>query len=322
MAVIDRNDAIWYYRLGGQTLGPVPWTEIETLIADTLEADHLLVARGGDQAWMTAAEALSRFPELAGAAAAPPSAPSPAGEPAVALPRPTARSATGGWVPEHGLGRWITQAWEMVIEDLWPWVGALLLSGLVGSVSVGILGPPLTAGLYMMALRRFDGRRLRAGDVFEGFTRFWPSWGLTLLMMVPMFVLMLPFFAIVLGVVLAATQMDERVMPFAMVGVWALYPVLWLAMLGVQVIFFYSWTLVADGRGAWEAIVGSWEKVRQQFWSYLGMYLLLTMLAGAGAYACYWGCSSPGRCCPARRWRPTSGTSAVRGVRRPRERDG
>lgn len=47
--------------------------------------------------------------------------------------------------------------------------------------------------------------------------------------------------------------------------------------------------LVAVGHGSWEAVVLSWEKVRTQFWSYLGMYILLTIIAGIGANLCYVG---------------------------------
>jgi hypothetical protein len=36
-------------------------------------------------------------------------------------------------------------------------------------------------------------------------------------------------------------------------------------------------------------VVGSWEKVRLRFWSYLGMFLLLTIIAGLGSYAFYVG---------------------------------
>jgi len=47
--------------------------------------------------------------------------------------------------------------------------------------------------------------------------------------------------------------------------------------------------LVAEGVGAWDAVVGSWEKVSRQFWSYLGIYIVLTLLASIGSYACYVG---------------------------------
>lgn len=283
---VDRNEAAWYYRLGEQTLGPVPWTEIEALIGDSAEAYDLLVARGGEQTWRSAAEVLAAHPELTrDPVPAPEGAPAPPAEEAPAHVR-----VGPGAVPiEFGIGRWITQAWEVVISDLWAWVGAVALVFLVGGLTMGIAAMPMTVGLYMMALRRFAGHPVGAGDVFLGFQRFWSAIGLWLLMAVPMTVRILPFAAIVLLIVAGSQSLDERVMPFLIIGFWAIYPILWLVMLGVQTIFFWSAVLVADGHGAWEAIVLSWEKVRTQFWSYLGMFVLLTVVAGIGANACYVG---------------------------------
>lgn len=301
MAPVGRDDVIWYYRLGGQSLGPVAWTAIEELTTDTIDARDLLVARGGDTTWISAAEAVATFPELA---APPPPAREPAPEDAgwivdeaqaarpaapppltVHAPRPM---PSAGRVPEPGLGKWIGQAWEMVIEDVWPWVGAMLLMFLISGVSFGICGPPLTIGMYMMALKRFDGRTLGAGDVFDGFSRFWSAWGAHLLMLLPMLVLAIPVMAIIFGGVLATERSDEFA-PFMILGIYALYPIIYLAMLFVQTVFFYAWVLVAEGEGAWEAVVASWDKVKLQFWSYLGIYIVLTLLASIGSYACYVG---------------------------------
>ncbi len=287
----SHDEVIWYYRLGEQTLGPVAWAEIEELIADTIDARDLLVARGGDQTWMSAAEALDESPEPADAAPvtdAEPEEPAAGPEASAELP-PLGAISPGGVTPEPGLGKWIGQAWEMVIEDVWPWIGAVLVWTLLTPVTLGIAGPPLQIGLYCMALKRFDGERIAVGDIFEGFGRFWSAWGLTLLMMVPAVVLMLPFIGIIFAIVLAGHDGGEEIMPFMMMGMYALYPAIYLLMLAVQTIFFYSSVLVADGLGAWEAVTGSWEKVRQEFWSYLGIYIVLTILAGAGAYLCYVG---------------------------------
>ncbi len=50
------DEAIWYYRPGTRTLGPVAWTKIERLTADGTDPRNLLVARGSDQTWMSAAD--------------------------------------------------------------------------------------------------------------------------------------------------------------------------------------------------------------------------------------------------------------------------
>jgi len=88
MAPLSRDDVIWYYRLGGQSLGPVAWAAIEELTTDTIDARDLLVARGGDTTWISAAEAAETFPELAAA-------------PEPAEPEPARGPETAGWVVDE-----------------------------------------------------------------------------------------------------------------------------------------------------------------------------------------------------------------------------
>lgn len=331
---MNRQDAVWYYRLGGQTLGPVAWTDIEQLTRDTIDAQDLLIAQGGDEQWRSAAEVLETNPELAGEAEEPAApAPEPAGDfemppdepaqwevlaekpspaagdvldravgvrdtgraPAAVVQTPpmdaVSAGAYGAFTPEPGLGKWIGQAWEMVINEIWAWVGALLLMMLVSIVTLGIAGPPLTTGLYIMALKRYRGEQISPGDIFAGFSRFLDSWGLALVMMVPALLIMAPvmiLFAIPAISASGGGNMEDIAVGIGM-GAQFLMPVLWLLILGVQTIFFYSWILVADGRGAWESVTGSWDRVKRDFWSYLGIWLVLSILASAGSYACYIG---------------------------------
>jgi len=57
-ATTGGEEVVWHYQLGGRDLGPVSWAEIEEMFADTADAEHLLVAREGDEAWRPAADAI------------------------------------------------------------------------------------------------------------------------------------------------------------------------------------------------------------------------------------------------------------------------
>lgn len=291
MSEINRDEVAWYYRLGGHTLGPVSWVEIEQLTRDSMDADKLLVARGGDEKWKSAADVLAERPELAAEPEAPATepvaAPVPVGAPAQPL-----RAAGGAFIPVHGLSQWISQAWEMVIGEVWPWVGAMLLWTLIGGVTIGIASPPLMVGLYMMALERFAGKPLKPSDIFTGFSRFLPAWGLTLVMSIPGLLIVMPAVILIVIPVIAAggdSDITETIGVGMAMGMQLLMPVLWLLIVGIQAIFFYAFVLVAEGRGAWESVVLSWEKVKPDFWSYVGMFLILSFVSSLGSYACYVG---------------------------------
>ncbi|MGC9319250.1 MAG: GYF domain-containing protein [Armatimonadota bacterium] len=294
---MERDEVAWYYRPGGETLGPVSWREIEAMLADTFDADTLLVARGGDEGWSTAADAMRQHPELASGEPAPSAAAEEVIDEAGAedwtlsdLDQEPRAVPTGGMTPQHGLGKWLGQAWEMVIGDIWVWVTAMLLVILVSAVTLGIAGPPLSVGLYIMSLRSFDRREIAPHDVFRGFSRFWSAWGVTLIAMVPAVLLAAPLMILIAVPVLRPLNPSaEELTPLVLSGIYLLIAVLHLLRLAIQTIFFYSWALVAEGYGAWEAVVGSWTKVRVYFWSYLGMFVLLTIIAGLGSCAFYVG---------------------------------
>lgn len=273
---MQRDEPIWYYRLGDQTLGPVTWAEIERLTEDTVPAEDLLVARGGDAGWRPAADVMTRS-EVPASGTAP--------------DRAEARTG-GGFEPKHGLGRWLDQAWRMVIDEIGVWVGAGLLMFFVSVLTLGILGPPLWVGYYRLALKRFRGQETSPMDVFEGMPYFLPAWGLALINMIPTLVLLAPMFGMIAFMIVsteAGGAPPDELMPFMMMGWWLVYPVIYALMLAIQAILFYAWVLIAEDYGAWEAVVASWEKVSADFWSYLGMSVLLTVIAGLGVQLCYLG---------------------------------
>jgi len=326
---VNRDEAVWYYRLGGQTLGPVSWVEVEQLTRDTIDAGELMVARGGDAGWTKAADVAAANPELAPAAApvAPvaPQAEEPAAaeadwsaigepepEPAAtedvpwATPEPSGAAAdvlggaavardvgrpavapqvqrpvyAGGMAPKEGLGGWIGQSWEMVSGDLGAFILGLLLVGIVSVVTLFICAPPLQAGLFIMALKKFRGEPISAGTVFEGFQFFWPAWGLAL-------VQALLSGAIggilggILGAGLGAAGVDQEVIAMAGQVVGS------IVGLVIGAAFFFSWVLLVDrAMGPIDAIKNSWAVTSEELVSYIGIVFVLQLIGMAGAIAC------------------------------------
>jgi hypothetical protein len=315
---LNRDDAIWYYRLGGQTLGPVSWAEIEQVTRDAVDPGHLLVARGGDAGWMSASQAIATWPELGRRAeseagvgmqagwgmsdeAEEPASTSVGWEPgpstaaseilgAAAVERETGRPAPrpksepGRYPNEmptrHGLGAWLGQAWEMVMGDAMSFVLGVLIAGLVTIVTLGIAGPPMQAGLFIMAVKRFRNEQITPGTVFEGFQYFLSSWGVMLIQ-----VLLGGIGGAVIGgamgAVLSAVGADPE-------SIAALGQVIGsVVSIVVAAALFYAMVLVVSaGTGAMDAVRGSWEMTKPDFLSYVGMTIVLQLVVSAGALVC------------------------------------
>lgn len=317
---MNRDEVVWYYRLGGSTLGPVAWTEIEELIEDSMEPEDLLVARGGDTEWTSVAATLVAHPELKKSvppveATAEPEAepeaetpwatldeqPSSAAEQVMAeaandrhtgaRPRveaapaavaPGATAGPGGMPIEHGLGKWIGQAWTMVTGDLATFVLGVLLAGIVTIVTIGICGPPMQAGIVLMALKRFRGEPISSGTVLEGFQYFLPAWGVTLVVIGASIVLNLPL--ALPAIIIAGAGNGEQVAEALQ-----LVSNTWGQVVGLLIaaVIFYAMVLVVDRNlGSIDAIKGSWAVTSTQLLSYVGMSFVLQLIASAGVLAC------------------------------------
>lgn len=245
-----------YYMLrDNQTAGPHRADEIRAWAsAGQLAATDLFAPVGGQQ-WAP----LAQWPELAG--------------------------APGVSNLSTGLSAWITRGWETVTADPAAFIlGMLIVVGLT-IVTLGICGPPLSAGIYIMAMRKHDGRPVRAGDVMEGFQYFGATWGLTLIILVPVMLAM----GLIFGVAfLAGGGGDmEEALPFLQLAIQL--PASALSYLIGTAMMFAIPLIVDRNYGSIQALQESWEAVKPQFWSYLGTFIIFSLIGGAGAIVCYVG---------------------------------
>jgi hypothetical protein len=75
---------------------------------------------------------------------------------------------------ELELGKVMGGGWEIWTRDVVPLVVGGLIAALLGVVTLGILLPVLSAGLYkMVAIRVREDRKPEIGDVFSCFDQFW-----------------------------------------------------------------------------------------------------------------------------------------------------
>ena len=70
------------------------------------------------------------------------------------------------------IGRVLKDSWAIFAKDWGALIVAALITFVLGVVTLGILAVPLSAGLYLMILRRVrEGRKAEVGDVFGCFDR-------------------------------------------------------------------------------------------------------------------------------------------------------
>ena len=153
------------------------------------------------------------------------------------------------------IGKAFERGWKLFVKDVAPYVVGALLLGISHVVTIGILYGPLSAGLYVMAIRRVrQNRTAEIGDVFWGLTHFWRFFGAALLLLI---LIGIGFVFLIIPGLLLATM--------------------WI----------YTFPVMVDrDMGVFDAMAESRRLVRENgFGQHLVMILLLIALSIAGSVA-------------------------------------
>jgi uncharacterized membrane protein len=168
---------------------------------------------------------------------------------------------------EVKIGEWISKGFDLYKDNLGLLIVAGLLVGVLSAVTVGILAGPLLAGLTMMVLALLDKKepQPQAGDVFKGFSVFLNAF----------------LFVIVYLVVLAVGSLVLNLLPC----VGQLLGLAYNLLLGALVMF--SIFLIADRQMAfWPAVTESVNMVKTNFWPFLALYVVASVIGALGIIAC------------------------------------
>ena len=190
----------------------------------------------------------------------------------------------------------IKDAWELVKNQYWLFVGMSLIAMLIGSaVPAGILLGPMMCGIYLTLFKLRRGEPIEFGMMFKGFDYFGPSLVATLLHIVPIMAILLPayfFFYISLVVSLIAQGDDPN--PWAFLGVLAMFLlfilVVFVVIILISIGFTFAYPLIVDRKlPGLDAVKLSFKAAMANFWPLLGMVVLTSLLTLAGMMVCYIG---------------------------------
>ncbi len=160
---------------------------------------------------------------------------------------------------EVKFGNWIQTGFDLYKQN----IGALILPSalaiIISGVTFGILAGPMMVGLILVTLRLLDKSEPKPapGDVFQGFNYFIPAF----------------LFAVVWGIVFFVLSM----IPF--LGL--------LLVLAGGTFLMFGLFLIADKKMEfWTASMTSFEKVKTNFFPFLGLFVVSYIIGGIGIILC------------------------------------
>ncbi len=188
----------------------------------------------------------------------------------------------------------LKRGYELIKDKYWLFVGMCAVAMLVGgSVPLGILMGPMMCGVYLCLFKQIRGESVDFSILFKGFDYFVQSLIATLVHMVPIIALLLPFYLLFFigAIITPENPRDGSPAPLIFFGAMmvALLMVFVLVIV-IGVLFTFAYSLIVDRKlNGIDAVKLSFRGALANFWGLLALMFLNGVLAFAGLLLCYVG---------------------------------
>ena len=168
---------------------------------------------------------------------------------------------------EVKFGEWFEKGFNLYKENIVTLILASLIALVISAVTVGILAGPMLAGIILITLNFFDKKepQPQVGSVFKGFDYF----------------LNALLFVIVWGVAVLVVSFILALIPCIgqLASLFLIY--------AVQTFLMFGLFLIVDKKMEfWPASMESVSVVKTNFWPFLGLSVVASIIGSIGAIAC------------------------------------
>jgi len=168
---------------------------------------------------------------------------------------------------EVKFGEWIEKGFSLYKENFAILVLASLIAVVLSAVTVGVLAGPMAAGVLLIIFRLMDKKapRPEVGTLFRGFDYFLNSFLFMIVWGIALFVV-----SVIVGLVPCIGQLASLFVVFV-----------------AHALLMFGMFLIVDRRTEfWPASIESFNKVKPNFWPFLGFAIVSNLIGGIGAIAC------------------------------------
>lgn len=179
------------------------------------------------------------------------------------------------------------EAWELIKSDYWLLFAIFLVGALIGGASMYVLLGAMMCGIFYCYIQKIDGKPVAFEGLFKGFSYFVPSLLVTIIIVIPLFILM----AAVYGPFIAAALMGSKLSSDELMGLIAgsllIDLIVAVVMICVHTLLFFAFPLIVDRNlSALEAMKTSARAVRQNLGGVIGLIFVGAGINFIGALAC------------------------------------
>jgi uncharacterized membrane protein len=188
----------------------------------------------------------------------------------------------------------IKEGWALIKDQYWLFFGISLVGILIGGAVPIVLMGPMMVGIFLCLFQRQRNEPVEFGTLFKGFDYFVPGLIVALIKMIPIVVLMVPFYIIIivmrLSMVMGGRSEPENPGAF-IVGMFAFemlfFMVVMVVSLLIEIFFMFAFPLVADRKlSGMDAVKLSYRAGKANFGGVLGLLLLNALFGFIGILCC------------------------------------
>lgn len=181
--------------------------------------------------------------------------------------------------------------WNIIKDQYWLFLGITFVGMLIGSlVPFNILMGPMMCGIYMCILYKHRVGSPPFDMLFKGFDHFAQSLIATLIMVVPMFAIMVPFYIIFMVYSIALSEQHAEPGALFFIVLLLMFVVFFVLYILMGLFFTLAYPLIADrGLSGVEALKTAGKAAWRNLGGMLGLLLLEMLLFMVGLACCYVG---------------------------------
>ena len=161
------------------------------------------------------------------------------------------------------VGNWIKDGFDLYKNNFGVLVLASLIAVILSGATLGILAGPMCAGIILITLKLYDNgdEKAEVGDLFKGFNFFLQSF----------------LFIIVWGILMFVVSGILCIIPFL-----GLFASICLQVAVSACLMFALFLIVDKQMDFWPASMESFNRVKPDFWPFLGLSLVAGILGYIG----------------------------------------
>lgn len=191
----------------------------------------------------------------------------------------------------------IKEGWALIKDQYWLFFGLSLVAMLVGGVVPIVLMGPMMVGLFICLFARMRQQPVEFGLLFKGFDQFVPGLIVTAIKIIPIVILMIPFYIIMVAMMMTTMPRgrpspdEEWQFLMSFFGFEIVFvTVLMVVSLAIEVFFMFAFPLVADRKlSGLDAVKLSIKAGKANFGGVVGLLFLNAVLGFVGLLCCFVG---------------------------------